>query len=49
VGSPLEGIADYEREHGVPHNYINVVMYALRRPNWRRRLRTLTASTAVVG
>jgi len=32
VGSPLEGIADYEREYGVPHNYINVIMYALRSP-----------------
>ena len=27
VASPFRGIAKYEREHGLPPNYINVAMY----------------------
>jgi hypothetical protein len=27
--SPLVAIAEYEREHGLPHNYINCSMYVL--------------------
>lgn len=27
VGSPLHGIAEYEKEHNIPPNFINVSMY----------------------
>ena len=27
VGSPFEGIMKFEKEHNLPHNYINVIMW----------------------
>lgn len=26
VGSPFQGIADFEKEHGLPVNYLNIAM-----------------------
>jgi hypothetical protein len=31
VGSPFQGIADFEREHNLPPNYLNVAMYVFSR------------------